>query len=99
LAARALFARIADASLRSRQAGRSSVQRVSVVLAGHADREAREAFVEQVSRRDGRAVVAVMLADGSDATAQLDDVELDWLDVHAGDIVRVRRSACGALSA
>jgi translation initiation factor IF-1 len=70
-----------------------------VELAGHADSAGREAFVAQVKRRAGRAEVAVLLADGSDATARLDVGELDWLDVRTGDIVFVRRSPCAALSA
>jgi len=70
----------------------------AVELAGHSDRTTREAFVRAVSRRGGRAVVAVLMSDGSDATARLDVGELDWLDVHAGDIVFVRRDPCGAFS-
>jgi hypothetical protein len=78
---------------------RRSAARPIVELAGHAGGEGREAFVAQVSRRGGRAEVAVLLADGSDATARLDVGELDWLDVRTGDIVLVRASECAAFSA
>jgi hypothetical protein len=54
--------------------------------------------VEQVSRVGTLAEVSVLLDDGSDATARLDVSDLDWLDVRAGDIVRVRDSYCAALS-
>jgi hypothetical protein len=78
--------------------GRRSAQRPTVELAGHVDRRSREAFVQRISRRGGRAEVAVLMADGSDATARLNVTELDWLDVRAGDIVFVRRGPCGAVS-
>jgi hypothetical protein len=93
-----LLAGIKQASLRSWQARRRFARRATVELAGHADRAPREAFVQRVSRRGARAEVAVLLSDGSDATALLDVGELDWLDVRAGDIVFVRRGPCGAFS-
>ncbi|MGD0196838.1 MAG: hypothetical protein ABSC56_02855 [Solirubrobacteraceae bacterium] len=69
----------------ARTAGSATVE-----LAGHEVRSAREAFVERVTRRRGCAEVSVLLADGSDATARLAAIDLDWLDVRAGDIVFVR---------
>jgi hypothetical protein len=93
-----LLAGIKQASLRSWQARRRRARQATVELAGHADRASREAFVQRVSRRGARAEVAVLLSDGSDATALLDVGELDWLDVRAGDIVFVRRGPCGAFS-
>jgi hypothetical protein len=62
----------------------------TIELAGHSARSPCEAFVERVTRFRGRAEVAVLLADGRGATANLDAIELDWLDVRAGDIVFVR---------
>jgi hypothetical protein len=95
--ARTLLTRIKQASLRWRARGRSA-PRPTVELAGHADRGPREAFVQQVRRSGREAEVAVLLSDGSDATARLDVGELDWLDVRVGDIVFLRRSPCGAFS-
>lgn len=54
--------------------------------------------MQQVRRSGREAEVAVLLSDGSDATARLDVGELDWLDVRVGDIVFLRRSPCGAFS-
>jgi hypothetical protein len=98
-AAAGLLTRVGRALLSGRGSPRRSAGRQIVQLSGHADRTGREAFVAQVSRRGGRAEVAVLLADGSDATARLDVGELDWLDVRTGDIVLVRASECAAFSA
>jgi hypothetical protein len=93
-----LMARSVREGVRARSASRGLARGAAVELAGHGDYTAREAFVQAVSRRGGQAVVAVLLADGSDATARLDVGELDWLDVRAGDIVFVRRGLCGVFS-
>ncbi len=93
---RRLLAVVAHRSSERRPSADSARPRVE--FAGHGDGEAREAFVEQVSRVGTLAEVSVLLDDGSDATARLDVSDLDWLDVRAGDIVRVRDSYCAALS-
>jgi hypothetical protein len=70
-----------------------------VELAHHDGAATGEAFVEAVRRTGDRVEVAVLLADGSDATASLDVAEWDWLDARPGDIVRVRRVCWAGLSA
>jgi hypothetical protein len=57
-----------------------------------------EAFIEAIRRRGAHVEVAVLLADGSDATARLTALDWDWLELRAGDIVPVRPLP-GALSA
>lgn len=69
-----------------------------VELTPHAGCATGEAFVEDVRRRGDSVEVAVLLSDGSDATAHLDVVEWDWLDHRPGDIVLVRRAGWVALS-
>ena len=49
-----------------------------------------EAFIEAVRHRGERVDVAVLLADGSDATARLHSSDWEWLELRAGDIAPVR---------
>jgi hypothetical protein len=69
-----------------------------VELARHAAGATSEAFVEGVRRNGDYVEVAVMLADGSDATARLGTVEWDWMGHRPGDIVLVRRARWPVLS-
>jgi hypothetical protein len=50
-----------------------------------------EAFIEAIRRRGSEVEVAVLMADGSDATARLAASDWDWLELRAGDIVPVRQ--------
>lgn len=72
---------------------------VPVELTRHGACATSEAFVEDVRRSGDSVEVAVLLADGSDATARLDLVEWEWLDHRPGDIVLVRRPEWVAVSA
>lgn len=49
-----------------------------------------EAFIEHVRRDGERVEIAVLLADGSDATTRLRHSEWEWLELRPGDIVPVR---------
>jgi len=49
-----------------------------------------EAFIERVHLRGERVEIAVLLADGSDATARLDSADWEWLELRTGDIAPVR---------
>ena len=69
-----------------------------VELVRHAGGATSEAFVEGVRRNGDYVEVAVMLADGSDATARLGTVEWDWMGHRPGDIVLVRRARWPVLS-
>jgi hypothetical protein len=91
---RAVTAPLGAFRTRLRQSGGSLVE-----LTRHAACATSEAFVEDVRRSGDSVEVAVLLADGSDATARLDAVEWEWLDHRPGDIVLVRRPEWVAVSA
>jgi hypothetical protein len=86
-------------ALRLRLRGLRGSRPVVVEVTRHGAAATSEAFVQDVRRSGDRVEVAVLLADGSDATAQVDGVEWDWLDARRGDIVLVRRLECSAFSA
>lgn len=69
-----------------------------VELTRHGACATGEAFVEGVRRSGDSVEVAMLLADGSDATARLDAGEWEWLDHVPGDIVLVRRPERVAVS-
>jgi hypothetical protein len=63
---------------------------VAVEFAGQGRDASDEAFIERVRHRGERVEIAVLLADGSDATARLDCSDWEWLELRAGDIAPVR---------
>jgi hypothetical protein len=71
----------------------------TVQIAQQAPGGRAEAFIEDVRRSGERVEVDVLLADGSDATAQLSVQDWDWLELRTGDIVFVDRAGSAAISA
>jgi hypothetical protein len=70
-----------------------------VELGGPHDHTTSEALVEDVWQDGDLVEVAVLLADGSGATARIAAVEWDWLDARTGDILLVSRARSAAVSA
>jgi hypothetical protein len=91
---RAVTASLSALRSRVRESGGTHVE-----LTRHGACATGEAFVEDVRRSGDGVEVAVLLADGSDATARLDVGEWEWLDHRPGDIVLVRRPGWAGVSA
>jgi len=73
--------------LRTRGGCRASV---AVEFAREGPNAPEEAFIERVHRRGEHVEIAVLLADGSDATARLGSADWEWLELRTGDIASVR---------
>jgi hypothetical protein len=93
------MSRAVTASLGALRSGLRESGGTEVELTRHGACATGEAFVEGVRRRGDGVEVAVLLADGSDATARLDVGEWEWLDHRPGDIVLVRHPEWIAVSA
>jgi hypothetical protein len=72
---------------RTRSSCRASI---AVEFAREGPSASDEAFIERVRRRGEHVEIAVLLADGSEATARLDSADWEWLELRAGDIAPVR---------
>jgi hypothetical protein len=73
--------------LRTRGSCRASI---AVEFASEGPSASGEAFIERVRRRGEHVEIAVLLADGTDATARLEHADWEWLELRAGDIAPVR---------
>ncbi|HEY1776634.1 MAG TPA: hypothetical protein VGG41_10795 [Solirubrobacteraceae bacterium] len=63
---------------------------VGVEFAHQSPSTQEEAFIQRVRRHGEHVEIAVLLADGSDATARLGRADWEWLELRAGDIAPVR---------
>jgi hypothetical protein len=63
---------------------------LAVEISRRNDAGSAEAFIEGVRHCGANVKLDVLLADGRDATACVDAVTWEWLELRAGDIVAVR---------